>query len=172
MESVKSGGSALIEPESMGNAITAAGENDFNDFVVMVIQSLWGFNWYIAVVAFVAVICLAICLYASWSVKEPCSRRSFLGLRFFNKMFIALTSMFPQLGILGTVASLLLLNFDALGSSNDVLAQFTNALTSTAAGLGFFILFNALYALFEDFIETKIEEAQRLAAASEVGRRR
>lgn len=175
MESVKSGGAALIEPGSTGNAIMTAGENDFNDFVdfvVMVIQSLWGFNFYIALAALAAVTFLGFCLYGAWSVKETCSRRSFLGLRFFNKAFITLTSMFPQLGILGTVASLLLLNFDALGSDNDVLEQFTNALTSTAAGIVFFILFNVLYAPFEDFIETKLEEARRFTAGSEIGRRR
>ncbi|MBR2005489.1 MAG: MotA/TolQ/ExbB proton channel family protein [Thermoguttaceae bacterium] len=137
------------------------------NFISTLIQSLWGVNLYIAVVAFFAVIFLAWCLFAAWCVKEKCPmypKRLLLGLHVPNKIFITLTSLFPQLGILGTVISLLRLKFD---SANNVLEEFMNALTSTAWGIIFFIIFSGLYAVFERFIEVAIEESQKLVAVSE-----
>lgn len=157
MESVKSGGAALIEPGSTGVKDTE-----------ILIQSIWhDYDLCIGIAAVAAAACLVFCLCLAWCVKEKCSKRLNFFVHLTNNIFVTLTSLFPQLGLFGTVRSLMKVKFDSLDLDN-VLPQFFNALTSTAWGIIFFVVFSVAYALCSFFIEAKIEEGKRLVDASEV----
>jgi len=71
-------------------------------------------------------------------------------------VFINLTGIFPLLGILGTVTSLL----NLVSDSHDVTGNFYGALTSTFWGLVFAILFKFL----DGFISPMIEENEKNVA--------
>ena len=70
-------------------------------------------------------------------------------------VFINLISIFPLLGMLGTVAALLNLNFEEM--NNDVTANFFSALTSTFWGAIFGMLFKILDAIPNYFVERNNE---------------
>lgn len=71
-------------------------------------------------------------------------------------VFINITGIFPLLGILGTVTSLLALVEDM----SDVQGSFYGALTSTFWGLVFAIIFKAL----DSFVSSKIEDNEKTVA--------
>ena len=71
-------------------------------------------------------------------------------------MFVNLTGIFPLLGILGTVVSLL----GMVSDSTDVTGNFYGALTSTFWGLVFAILFKFL----DGIISAKIEDNEKTVA--------
>lgn len=68
-------------------------------------------------------------------------------------MFINLTGIFPLLGILGTVISLL----GMVGDMSDIQGNFYGALTSTFWGLVFAIIFK----FFDGVISAKIEDNEK-----------
>jgi len=76
-------------------------------------------------------------------------------VRWGNTVFVNLVSIFPQLGLLGTVAGLLGLNLFS-GDMTNLTDNFLIALTSTGWGVIFSIGFKAVYAFFVNFIEDQI----------------
>jgi biopolymer transport protein ExbB/TolQ len=80
-------------------------------------------------------------------------------LNWWYTFFLTMISVFPLLGMFGTVAALLNLDFsDIAGSLDNVKTDFFHALTSTAWGIVFSVLFKLLNAwLFYD-IEDIYEE--------------
>lgn len=70
-------------------------------------------------------------------------------------LYVNITGIFPLLGILGTVISLL----GMVGSSSDVTGSFFAALTSTFWGLIFAIIFKFL----DGFISPKLDDGERAA---------
>lgn len=73
--------------------------------------------------------------------------------KYYN-LFISVTNIFPLLGILGTVISLLqMIGF----SSTESLSHFTAALTSTFWGLVFVIIFKGIDGIISSKIETNSE---------------
>ena len=74
-------------------------------------------------------------------------------------VLLALISIFPLLGMLGTV--LALLDLDITGASAALQNDFFHALNTTAAGLVFAIIFKVLNALFQAEIETQEERASQ-----------
>ena len=79
----------------------------------------------------------------------------------FYTLFLTTVSLFPLLGMLGTVWGLLNLDLSS-GDMENVKANFFAALTSTAWGIIFSILFKLINAWVSDGIETTIEKARRL----------
>lgn len=84
------------------------------------------------------------------------------GTRLFYTLFVTLISIFPLLGMLGTVIGLLGLDL-ASGDMDNIKNNFFIALTSTAWGIIFSILFKIGYALIADNVEEQIETAKKLA---------
>lgn len=70
-------------------------------------------------------------------------------------LYVNITGIFPLLGILGTVISLL----GMVGSSSDVTGSFFAALTSTFWGLVFAIIFKFL----DGFVAPKLDDGERAA---------
>ena len=85
---------------------------------------------------------------------EVVSMRNLMGRLY--SVFVNLTGIFPLLGILGTVSSLLVLVQDM----SDVTGSFYGALTSTFWGLVFAIVFK----LLDGVISAKIEDNEKTVA--------
>lgn len=87
----------------------------------------------------------------------------------FYNIFIAMISIFPLLGMFGTVMGLLNVDFGA-GNMDAVKTNFFTALTSTAWGIVFSVFYKILNAFFVHHIETQIEESKKIE--EEVGQTR
>jgi len=83
-------------------------------------------------------------------------------LNTYHTIFIAIVSIFPLLGMFGTVIALLNLNIGN-GMTDSIKGNFFSALTSTAWG----IVFSVVFKVFDSFVSSKIEynidEAKRLS---------
>ena len=77
-------------------------------------------------------------------------------------LFVTMISVFPLLGMFGTVVGLLGLDL-ASGDMNNIKTNFFVALTSTAWGIIFSAIFKILHALMADNAEEQIETAKKLA---------
>ena len=76
-------------------------------------------------------------------------------------IFIAFVSLFPLLGMLGTVIALR--NLDILNdSTEDIVPKFFQALDTTIWGLVFSIIFKAVNAFVQTYIEGRIAKAKNL----------
>ncbi len=74
-------------------------------------------------------------------------------------LFVTIISIFPLLGMLGTVASLVTL--DMSGDMSVVQDKFFLALTSTAWGIVFAIVFKIVNAVIQTKTEDNLEKAKR-----------
>ncbi|MDE5569398.1 MAG: MotA/TolQ/ExbB proton channel family protein [Ruminococcus sp.] len=79
-------------------------------------------------------------------------------------VFITLISVFPLLGMLGTVIALLAL--DLSGETESLKANFFQALDTTMWGIIFAVIFKIVNAFFQPFIEAQIEKAKNLLEKS------
>lgn len=75
-------------------------------------------------------------------------------------IFIALISLFPLMGMLGTVCALLTL--DIAGAAEDLKSNFFQALDTTAMGLIFAIIFKFANAFLQPHIEERIAKAKKM----------
>lgn len=82
---------------------------------------------------------------------------SFNWINFCYSAFIALVSIFPLLGMLGTVLALLSLDITG-GATQEPKANFFLALDTTAWGLVFSIFFKVLNSVFQTTVESAIEK--------------
>lgn len=78
-------------------------------------------------------------------------------------MFTTTITIFPLLGMFGTVCGLLGLDL-ASGDMQNVKNNFFIALTSTAWGIIFSVIFKILNAIIQDYVEEQIETAKILSA--------
>lgn len=90
---------------------------------------------------------------------------SFNWINCFYNIFLALVSIFPLLGMLGTVLALLGLDLSS-GATEQLKQQFFLALDTTAWGLFFSIIFKILHSLFQTKIETAAEKIDELLKKS------
>jgi len=90
--------------------------------------------------------------------KKKCSNSM---LKNIYNIFTTGISIFPLLGMLGTVAALLGLDLSA-GDMTNIKNNFFVALTSTAWGIIFPVFFKVLHALSELYFEKKIKETDDL----------
>lgn len=79
-------------------------------------------------------------------------------------VFITLISVFPLLGMLGTVIALL--GLDLSGDTESLKANFFQALDTTMWGIVFAVIFKIVNAFFQPFIEAQIEKAKNLLEKS------
>ena len=86
-------------------------------------------------------------------------------LKKWHNIFITLISFFPLLGMLGTVTALLKL--DLTEATGDVKNNFFDALTSTAWGIVFSLIFKGMNAFIETEIEDIVDKAEKLLAENE-----
>ena len=77
-------------------------------------------------------------------------------------VFTTLISLFPLLGMLGTVFGLLGLDL-ATGDMENIKANFFVALTSTAWGIIFSAFFKFIYSFIADYVDEQIETAKKLS---------
>ncbi len=118
-------------------------------------------------VAFILMLIFALIIKGSTKVWErkrniPFSATMYHLLRFSNTVFVSLLSLFPLLGMLGTVNGLLGLDLSN-GDMENIRANFFIALTSTAWGIIFSVLFKFFFAFFTDFVDDQLETSKKLS---------
>ena len=120
----------------------------------------------------IAVLSLGSSLYWALSVSKHFEKANGSGLKKMTyywldvsyTLFVATISMFPLFGMLGTVVSLIGLGniFQTDGTDmNGIKSEFFLALTSTAWGLIFSLLFKFVNAIAQPFIENQIDKAKK-----------
>ncbi len=90
-------------------------------------------------------------------------RKTYYWLDVSYTVFITAISMFPLFGMLGTVVGLIGLGEVVkaeVTETKDIMPQFFLALTSTAWGIIFSLLFKFVNSFFQPFIENQIEKAK------------
>lgn len=93
-------------------------------------------------------------------------KRTALGLRVVNSLIVTNISIFPLLGMFGTVSALLSLDLSS-GDMSNLKANFFAALTSTAWGIVFSVVFKILYSFIVDYIEEQLDDAAELTNADD-----
>ena len=128
-------------------------------------------NSYIFIAAVVAIVCLLFVnasnkkidkSFEQWKIENNYSNAVYKVLTIAYSLFVNLITIFPLLGMFGTVASLLELNFmddNALLNSRN---SFFDALTSTAWGIVFAIIFKVINAFISNHAEDNIEKVSEL----------
>lgn len=101
---------------------------------------------------------------SQWKANKNVSFSKFLNssLNVTYSLFTTIITIFPLLGMLGTVNALLGLNISSENMLN-VRGNFFNALTSTAWGIIFSILFKLVHALFVNYFENQIEDSRQMS---------
>ncbi|MBQ4349958.1 MAG: MotA/TolQ/ExbB proton channel family protein [Clostridia bacterium] len=128
-------------------------------------------DWYIFAAAAISVICL-LCIW--WSVKEidksfdrwknenHYSKLIYNVLTISYNLFLTLITIFPLLGMFGTVKSLLSLNFMDEAAMLIARNSFFDALTSTAWGIIFALLFKTLNAFISTYVDDSVNKVSSL----------
>ncbi|MBQ2823429.1 MAG: MotA/TolQ/ExbB proton channel family protein [Oscillospiraceae bacterium] len=122
-------------------------------------------NWYIIVnvaASFVFLILSAIWAYRAhikFSANDTCSKFDYYSLDIFYTIFITTISIYPLLGMFGTVQALL--SLDMSGDMNGLKENFFHALTSTAWGIIFAVIFKMINAIAKPGIENQIAKAKK-----------
>ena len=98
--------------------------------------------------------------------NKPFSKFLVHWLSRFYTLFTTTITIFPLLGMLGTVCGLLGLDL-ATGDMSNIKNNFFLALTSTAWGIIFSVIFKMMNALISDEVEEQIENAKRLNTTTE-----
>ena len=98
-----------------------------------------------------------------WKKNKNAKFSKFLlhGTSKFYTLFVTTISIFPLLGMLGTVIGLLGLDL-ASGDMDNIKNNFFIALTSTAWGIIFSVIFKVAHAWIADNVEEQIETAKKL----------
>lgn len=99
-----------------------------------------------------------------WKAKRNGPFTKFLlhSVRRLYTVFTTMITIFPLLGMLGTVCGLLGLDL-ANGDMSNIKNNFFVALTSTAWGIIFSVIFKIVNAFVSDGIEEQIENAKKLS---------
>ena len=146
--------------------------NAYSEAFELLKKSIKGDDFYILVVAIVA-LCLFILTFINavaikgkvkdWKKVRNSKFSGYLcqQLKVLYTLFVTSISIFPLLGMFGTVIGLLGLDL-ATGDMENIRANFFIALTSTAWGIIFSVGFKILHALIADYVEEQIELAKKL----------
>ncbi|WP_455501927.1 MotA/TolQ/ExbB proton channel family protein [Gemmiger sp.] len=94
-------------------------------------------------------------------------KRTASGLRVINSLIVTFISIFPLLGMFGTVSALLSLDLSS-GDMSNLKVNFFAALTSTAWGIVFSVVFKLFYSLIVDYIEAQLEDAVKLTVSEDI----
>ena len=156
--------------------------NNFPRFIVEMLKSIFTGDIYILIAAVITgVLIPKICSVRTTIISKldrmpnnPDWAREVRGkLNWWYTLFLTLISIFPLLGMFGTVAALLNLDFsDMAGNLDSVKTDFFHALTSTAWGIVFSVVFKIINsALFFD-IEDIYNDIDEIVKALKPGERR
>ena len=139
-------------------------------------SSITSNDFYILFFAFIVVVLLILAFLSAHEIKKfklsdtPKNvvhvKRTALGLRVINSLIVSNISIFPLLGMLGTVSALLSLDLSS-GDMSNLNANFFAALTATAWGIVFAVVFKILYSFIVDYIEEQREDAAELTNADD-----
>ncbi len=126
----------------------------------------------ICATAVIAVVLLVFSVAAAKKIEKRIKKKSehefkrtmyyFLDIPY--TVFVTLISVFPLLGMLGTVIALL--GLDLSGDTESLKANFFMALDTTMWGIIFAVIFKIVNAFFQPFIEAQIEKAKSLLEKS------
>lgn len=129
-------------------------------FWAKLFSSIAGENTYILLFAVIVGICWAAVLVLKKSVTQArAGSEKYRWLRGLYEFFLTGITIFPLLGMFGTVKALLSLDF-----ANDLAGaqiRFFDALTSTAWGIIFAVIFKILNAVIASDMERLIETEER-----------
>lgn len=125
-------------------------------------------NWYIGMFFVFAAAALHISNTIAHTVEKSFEPESEMKLKKENyywleksyTLFITLITIFPLLGMFGTVKSLL--ELDMSGDMSALKNNFFQALTSTAWGIICAVFFKIINANFQPFIENQIAKAKKI----------
>lgn len=133
-------------------------------FVEKMLNSI-GENFYIIINAVAALVIMTFTIISANQVKKcfdsssgMLKRSVYYTLDISYTIFITLVSIFPLLGMFGTVKALL--DLDMSGEISALQNNFFSALTSTAWGLIFAVLFKIFNSVVQPFIENQITKAK------------
>ena len=138
----------------------------------LLFASICGSDILILIAGIVTVGCLLMTIWMAksveknakdWKTKRNSKFSNWLcqWLSKFYTLFVTMISIFPLLGMLGTVFGLLGLDL-ANGDMENIKNNFFIALTSTAWGIIFSVIFKLIHAWWADYMEQQIELAKRL----------
>lgn len=128
-------------------------------------------DWYIFAAALFAVLCLVIVRnenrsvdeeFDKWKSENHYSRYIYKRLTNFYTLFLTLITIFPLLGMLGTVISLLRLDFSSEAALDSAKNSFFDALTSTAWGIIFALIFKVVNAFIATSVNDNIDKVADL----------
>ena len=142
--------------------------------LLTLLKSIFTTDVLILVFAGLTLLCLFYCRRKSREIRQYVRDWEVLGevrlskyvhsqLRTAYSLFTTMISIFPLLGMFGTVWGLL--GMDQAGGDMSLMqGNFFGALTSTAWGIIFSIVFKLIHALVRDDLEDQIEASQQMAA--------
>ena len=128
-------------------------------------------DWYIFFSALLALACFFVIRISNkkvdrsfelWKSENYYSYFIYKALTLSYSVFVTLITIFPLLGMLGTVKSLLVLNFVDENAIMNARNSFFDALTSTAWGIIFAIIFKVVNAVISKHTEDNIEKVSEL----------
>ena len=134
-------------------------------------------DWYIFFAALLAVGCLVAIRISNknvdksfelWKSENYYSNFIYKTLTICYSVFVTLITIFPLLGMLGTVKSLLVLNFADDNAIVNARNSFFDALTSTAWGIIFAIVFKVVNAFISKHTEDNIQKVSELIGGKAV----
>jgi chemotaxis protein MotA len=139
---------------------------DFMSFGEKIWQSLFSSDWYILFAFFLTLLCLSFVWYFNMKTKKEivkCEQEKnirhitfiYNWFTVFYTLFITAISIFPLLGMFGTVKALLELD---LSNINNAKNNFFDALTSTTWGIIFSIGFKIVNAFISTSVENNIQK--------------
>ena len=133
-------------------------------FVEKMLSSI-GENYYIFINAAVALVFMFLSFIIANQTKKhfststgPLKTSVYYTLDISYTLFITLISIFPLLGMFGTVKALL--DLDMSAETSALQNNFFSALTSTAWGIIFAVAFKVLNSFVQPFIENQIAKAK------------
>lgn len=128
-------------------------------------------DWYIFFCALLSLVCLVVIRVSNkkvdrsfelWKSENYYSNFIYKALTLSYSVFVTLITIFPLLGMLGTVKSLLVLNFADDNAILNARNSFFDALTSTAWGIIFAIIFKVVNAVISKHTDDNIEKVSEL----------
>ncbi len=133
------------------------------DFLKKLFSSIHTSDSYILIFAVLALVFLATSVWLARMIEkdlknnQPIKRiHQMLGV--FYTLFVTFISLFPLLGMFGTVKALL--ELDLSGDLEVIKLKFFNALTSTAWGIIFSVIFKIIHALVQSWMESLLNRPE------------
>ncbi|MBE5826651.1 MAG: MotA/TolQ/ExbB proton channel family protein [Butyrivibrio sp.] len=145
----------------------------YSDAFKLLLKSIMGNDFLILLFAILTVFLLFVTLILKHSIKkrvegwkakrnENFTKYLYVGIRVCYTVFTTLITVFPLLGMFGTVCGLLGLDL-ANGDMTNIKNNFFIALTSTAWGIIFSVIFKIANSIIADGVEEQIEKAKELS---------